>query len=85
MYNEKSYFGIQNVSLAICHIGVMTIKKFEPAQYAIQHGRSTVNLHSGRATKRYSFFVVRGCETFRNLQKKEGSVWRQLFEPGESV
>jgi hypothetical protein len=30
-------------------------------------------------------FLVRGCETFWNLQKNEGSVWRQLFESGESV
>ena len=30
-------------------------------------------------------FVVRGCETFWNLQKNESSVWRQLFEWGESV
>ena len=43
-------------SLAICHIGVATIKQSEPAQYAVQHGRSTVSLHCGRATKRYSFF-----------------------------
>ena len=42
---------------------------------AVQHGRSTVNLHRRRATKRYSFFVVRGCETFWNLQKNDGSVW----------
>jgi len=32
MHNEKSYFGIQNDSLAICHIGVVTIKQFELAQ-----------------------------------------------------
>ena len=38
-----------------------------------------------RVTKRYSFFVVRGCETLWNLQKNDGSVWRQLFESGESV
>ena len=43
---------------------------------AVQHGRPTVNLHRGRVTKRYSFFMVRGCETFWNLQKNEGSVWR---------
>jgi len=24
--------------------------------------------------------VFRGCETVRNLQKNEGSVWRQLFD-----
>ena len=27
MHNEKSYFGTQNGSLAICHVGVMTIKQ----------------------------------------------------------
>jgi len=32
MHNEKSYFGIKNGSLAICHIGVVTIKQLEPAQ-----------------------------------------------------
>ena len=32
MHDEKSYFGIQNGSLAVCHIGVVTIKQFEPAQ-----------------------------------------------------
>jgi len=64
MHNDKSYFGIQNGSLAIRHIGVVTIKQFEPAQYAVKHGRSTANLHRGRATKLYSFFVVRLCETF---------------------
>jgi len=32
MHNEKVYFKTQNGSLAICHIGVVTIKQFEPAQ-----------------------------------------------------
>jgi len=32
MHKEKSYFGTQNGSLEICHIGVVTIKQFEPAQ-----------------------------------------------------
>ena len=32
MHNEKSYFEIQNGSLAICHIGAVTVKQFEPAQ-----------------------------------------------------
>ena len=32
MHKEKSYFGIQNGSLVICNIGVVTIKLFEPAQ-----------------------------------------------------
>jgi hypothetical protein len=62
MHNEKSDFGTQNSSLAICHIGVMMIEQYEPAQLLVQHGHSTVNLHRGRAKKRYSFFVVRGCE-----------------------
>jgi len=31
MDNEKSYFRIQYGSLAICHIGVVTINQFEPA------------------------------------------------------
>jgi hypothetical protein len=30
-------------------------------------------------------FVVRRCETFWNLQRNEGSVWRQLFGLGEGV
>jgi hypothetical protein len=64
MHSEKSYFGTQNGSLAICHIGVVTIEQYKPAQWLVQHGRSTVNLHRGRATKRYSLFVVRWCETF---------------------
>jgi len=55
MHNEKSYFRTQNGSLAICHIGVITIKQFDHAQYAVQYGRSTVNLHRGRATKRFIF------------------------------
>jgi hypothetical protein len=42
--------------LAIYHIGVVTIEQYEPAQWLVKHGRSTVNLHRGRATKRYSFF-----------------------------
>jgi len=32
MHNEKSYFGTQNGSLTICHIGVVTIEQYEPAQ-----------------------------------------------------
>jgi hypothetical protein len=64
MHNEKSYFRTQNGSLAICHIGVMTIEQYEPAQQLIERGRSNANLRRGRAMKRYSFFVVRGCETF---------------------
>ena len=32
MHNEKAYFGTQNGSLAICHIGVVMIKQFEPVQ-----------------------------------------------------
>jgi len=32
MHNEKSYFGTQNGSLVIYHIGVVTIKQFEPVQ-----------------------------------------------------
>jgi len=49
MHNQKSYFGTQNGSLAICHIGVVTIEQCESAQLAVQHGRSAVNLHRGRA------------------------------------
>ena len=64
MHNEKYYVGIQNGSLAICHIRVRTIEQHKPEQYLVKHGRPTVNLHPGRATKRYSFFVFRGCETF---------------------
>jgi hypothetical protein len=64
MHNEKSYFGTQDGSLAICHIGVVTIEQYEPAQKLVEHGCSTVNLHRGRPTKHYLFFVVRGCETF---------------------
>jgi len=64
MHIEKSYFGTQIGSLAICHIEVVTIEQYEPAQLLVQHGRSNVNLHCGRTTKRYSFFVVRRCETF---------------------
>jgi hypothetical protein len=64
MRNEKSYFGTQNGSLAICHIGVVMIEQHEPAQLLVQHGHSTVSLHWGRAKKHYSFFVVRGCDTF---------------------
>jgi hypothetical protein len=85
MHNEKSYFGTQNGSLAMCRIGVVTIEQYEPAQELVQHGRSTVNFYHGRAAKRYSSFVVRGCETFWNLQKNEGSVWGQLFESGNNV
>jgi len=33
----------------------------------------------------FVFLVVRGCETFWNLQENEGSVCTQLFESGESV
>jgi len=32
MHNEKSYFGTENGSLTICHIGVVTIEQYEPAQ-----------------------------------------------------
>jgi len=32
MYNEKSYFGTQNGSLAISHIEFVTIEQYEPAQ-----------------------------------------------------
>jgi len=32
MHNEKSYFGTQNGSLAICHIGIMTTEQYEPVQ-----------------------------------------------------
>ena len=32
MHNEQSYFGTQTGSLVICHIGVMTIEQYEPAQ-----------------------------------------------------
>ena len=48
MHNEKSYFGTQNGSLEICHIGVVTIEQYE----LVQRGRSTVNLHRGRAAHR---------------------------------
>jgi len=49
MHNEKSYFRTQNSSLAICHIGVVTIEQYEPVQQLVQHGRSTINLHRGTA------------------------------------
>ena len=49
MHNEKSYFGTQNGSLAVCHIGVVMIEQYELAQLLVQHGRSTVNLHHGGA------------------------------------
>ena len=62
MHKEKSYFGTQNGSLAICHMGVVTIEQYEPAQWLVIHGRSTVNLRRGRATKLF-FLVVRRCET----------------------
>ena len=29
---QKPYFGTQNSSLAICHIGVVTIEQYEPMQ-----------------------------------------------------
>ena len=32
MHNENSYFETQNGSLAIRHIGVVTIEQYEPAQ-----------------------------------------------------
>jgi hypothetical protein len=32
MHKEKSYFGTQNGSLAICHTGFVTIEQYEPAQ-----------------------------------------------------
>ena len=32
MHNEKFYFRTQNGSLAICHIGVVMIEQYEPAQ-----------------------------------------------------
>jgi hypothetical protein len=49
MHNEKSYFGTQNGSLTICHIGVVTIEQYESVQQLVQHGLATVNLHRGRA------------------------------------
>ena len=70
MHNEKSYFGTQNGSLAICHIGVVTIEQYEPALQLVQHGRSNVNLHPGRATKRYSFFCgQRVCNLLKSPQE----------------
>jgi len=30
MHNERSYFGTQNGSLVICHIGVVSIEQYEP-------------------------------------------------------
>ena len=42
MHNKKSYFRIQNGSLAICHIGVVTIKQFV---WACAVGRTTWPLH----------------------------------------
>ena len=32
MQNEKSYFGTQNGSLAICRIVAMTTEQYDPAQ-----------------------------------------------------
>jgi len=61
----------------------------DQAVWACTVGHTTWLLHyqlaSWKAKKRYSFFVVRGCETFWNLQTNEGSVWRQLFESGECM
>jgi len=51
MHNEKSYFGTQNGSLAICHIGVVTIEQYEPAQWLVKHGRSIVNLHRKKSNE----------------------------------
>jgi hypothetical protein len=76
MHNEKSYFRTQSGSLAICHIGVVTIEPYKPAQQFVQHGRSTVNMHHGRATKRYWYFVAKGCETM----VKSTEEWRFSME-----
>jgi len=76
MHNEKSYFWTQNGSLAIYHIGVVTIEQYEPAQQLVQHGRSIVNLHRGRATKRYSFLVVSGQQNVPDV----GFSWESLAD-----
>ena len=71
MHNEKSYFRKQNGSLAICHIGVVTIEQYEPAQYLVQRGRYNANLHRGRATGLYLFFVeevVNPSEIYRKMK-----------------
>jgi len=76
MHKEKSYFKTQNGSLAICHIGVITIEQYEPVQQLVQHGRYTVNLHRGRATKCYSFFC--GQRVWNILKSTEA--WRFSME-----
>ena len=56
--------------------------------WACAIARTTRPLHCKLASWKSNktlFFVVRGCETFWNLQKNEGSVWRQMYESGEIV
>jgi hypothetical protein len=39
MQNEKSYFGTQNGSLAIRHIGVVMMEQYEPVCYSFFCGQ----------------------------------------------
>jgi len=58
MHNKKSYFGTQNGSLAICHIGVVMIKQFEPA-YNMAAPLSTCIVEEQRSVIRFLWSGVR--------------------------
>jgi len=59
----------------------------DQAVWACTVGRRTWPLHCQLAPwkSNEALFVFLWFETFWNLQKNEGSVWRQLFESGERV
>jgi hypothetical protein len=74
MHSEKSYFGTKNGSLAICHIGLVTIEQCEPAQWLV-HGRSTVNWHRGiqRSVVRFLWSgAVKPSEMYRRMKVQYG-------------
>ena len=76
MHNEKSYFGTQNGSLATRHIGVVTTEQYEPAQWPIQCGRSTVDWHRPKSNESFIHFLwsegVKPSEIYRRMKVQYG-------------
>ena len=82
MHNEKSYFGTKKKSsLAICHIGVVTIKQFEPAHrlYNMAAPLSACNVEEQRSVIRFLWSEgVKPSEIYRRMKVQYGAIGLSL-------
>jgi len=81
MHNEKSYFGTQNGSEAICHIGVVTIKQLSlrSRPYNMAALLSTCTVEEQRNVIRFLWSEgVKPSEMYRKMKVQYGAIGLSL-------